>query len=228
MVGTVSAALERAQRRLLGLQRQDGFWRGEFETCISAEALDLMMRAFLGGLRDDQLQQTAAWIRSRQQSDGSWAAAYGSPGDLSVTIEGYISLRLAGDPPDAAHMRRAREFVLGHGGLERARMYTTLCGALFGICSWDALPAFPPEIMLLPRWAPLNVYDYASWVRLNVVPLAMVWAHRPCRPLGFRVDELRSGAAPPPPRPLTSWPGLFERFDRVLKGYEWCTPRCSR
>lgn len=218
--GAVSAALERAQRHLLGLQRSEGWWRGEFETCISAEALDLMTRAFLGRLRDDLLQQTAAWIRSRQDEDGSWAAAYGSPGDLSVTIEGYLSLRMAGDPIDAAHMRRAREFILDNGGLERARMYTTLCGALFGLCSWDDVPAVPPEIIFLPKWAPLNIYDYASWVRSNLVPLTLLWAHRPSRPLGFRVDELRTGGGRPPLRPVTTLPGLFERFDTLLHGYE--------
>ena len=218
--GAVAAALDRARRHLLGLRRDDGWWRGEFETCISAEALDLMTRAFLGGLRDDQLEQTAAWIRSRQSDDGSWPVAYGSPGDLSVTIEGYISLRMAGDPPDAEHLRRAREFILAGGGLERARMYTTLCGALFGMCSWADVPAVPPELIFLPRWAPLNIYDYASWVRLNLVPLTLLWAHRPSRPLGFRVDELRAGGGSAPLRPVTTVPGMFERFDRVLHAYE--------
>ena len=51
------------------------------------------------------------WIRSRQRADGTWAAYHGGPGELSVTVEAYIALRLAGDPSDEPHMRRAAEFV---------------------------------------------------------------------------------------------------------------------
>ena len=55
----------------------------------------------------------ARWIRSQQRADGTWANFEGGPGDLSTTIEAYAALRLAGDAADAAHMRAAREFVLG-------------------------------------------------------------------------------------------------------------------
>ena len=48
----------------------------------------------------------------------------GAPADLSTTVESYAALKMAGDPVDAEHMRRAREHILDAGGLERTRVFT--------------------------------------------------------------------------------------------------------
>ena len=54
----------------------------------------------------------------------------------------------------------------------------------------------PPEIMFLPAWAPLNIYDFGCWARQTVVALTVVMAHRPARPLPFPLDELRRPKRP--------------------------------
>ena len=68
--------------------------------------------------------------------------------------------------------------------------------ALFGEWSWDDLPALPPEVILLPAWFPLNVYDFACWARQTIVPLTIVGSHRPVRPLPFSLSELRIDVDP--------------------------------
>src|SRR5438270_4163002 len=98
-------------------------------------------------------------------------------------------------------MRAAREWIVANGGVEETRVFTRIWLALFGLWSWDDLPDLPPELVLLPRWMPLNVYDFACWARQTIVPLTVVGTLRPCRPLPFGVGELRSGAPPlPAPR----------------------------
>src|SRR2546421_1869264 len=90
-------ALERACEHLLSLQDDAGWWRGELQTNVTMDAEDLLLREFLG-VRDDALTvRTAAWIRSQQRADGTWANFHGAPGDLSTTIEAYWALKLAGD-----------------------------------------------------------------------------------------------------------------------------------
>src|SRR5207302_1076339 len=95
-------------------------------------------------------------------------------------------LRLAGDPPDAEHLERARAFILDAGGLERARVFTHVWFALFGLWSWDDVPALPPEVLFLPAWFPLNVYDFACWARQAGVALSL---------LGYPLDHpvMRAG-----------------------------------
>src|ERR1700694_4196418 len=97
--------LARARNHLLSLQDEQGWWKGELETNVTMDAEDLLLRKFLGVLTDDELVPAAAWIRSKQRQDGTWANFHGGPGDLSTTVESYAALRLAGDPTDALHMQ---------------------------------------------------------------------------------------------------------------------------
>ncbi|WP_326556069.1 squalene--hopene cyclase [Micromonospora sp. NBC_01796] len=213
-------ALGRAREHLLAGQEPGGWWQGELATNVTMEAEDLLMRQFLGIRTEEETEATARWIRSQQQPEGSWANFHGGPGDLSTTIEAYAALRLAGDRADDHHLRLAREFVLAHGGIERSRVFTRIWLALFGEWSWDKVPAVPPEVVLLPSWVPLNVYDFACWARQTIVPLSIVRALRPVRPLGFALDELRTGVRTAPVTSLRTRAGWFQRLDGALRGYE--------
>lgn len=217
---TTDAALDRAVAHLLGQQSEAGWWKAELETNVTMEAEDLLLRHFLGISDAGITERTAAWIRSRQMADGTWNIYHGGPPDLSATIEAYVALRMAGDCVDADHMGRAARRVRDMGGLERSRVFTRIWLAVVGKWSWDDLPALPPEVMLLPSWFPLNIYDFASWARQTIVPLTVVASFRPSRDLGFDLDELRAGAVPAAREPLSTWAGRFRLLDRALHVYE--------
>jgi squalene-hopene/tetraprenyl-beta-curcumene cyclase len=218
---TAAQALERAVARLLELQSPAGWWKGELETNVTMDAEDLLTREFLGIRTEEQTRQSAAWIRSKQREDGTWANFYGAPADLSTTLESYVALRLAGDPPEALHMRRAAEYVRDAGGLERSRVFTKMWLALFGLWSWRDLPAMPPELIFLPPWFPLNIYDFACWARQTVAALTVTASYRPVRPFPITVDELRTGGRAMTRFPVTdAWGKAFLQLDKVLKVYE--------
>jgi squalene-hopene/tetraprenyl-beta-curcumene cyclase len=212
-------ALDAAVAHLRGLQDEQGWWKGELETNVTMDAEDLLLREFLGVRTDSETQAAARWIRRQQRADGTWANFYGGPPDLSTTVEAWVALRLAGDRPDAPHMARAAAHVLKHGGVEQTRVFTRIWLALFGLWSWDELPTLPPEMIFLPSWAPLNIYDWACWARQTIVPLSVVCTLRPARPLGFGIDELRTGGPRPARSPIHSTAGLFERLDGALHWY---------
>ncbi len=215
---TAVEALDAATEHLLALQSADGWWKGELQTNVTMDAEDLLLREFLGIGDESATQKAARWIRSQQRGDGTWANFYGGPGDLSTTIEAYVALRLAGDAPEAEHMRRAADWARGNGGIEHARVFTRLWLSLFGLWSWEQVPVVPVEAIFLPPWVPLNIYDYACWARQTIVALAVVSSHRPVRPLPFGVDELLSGEPMKRCRPLT-WGWAFEQIDRALQLY---------
>jgi squalene-hopene/tetraprenyl-beta-curcumene cyclase len=212
-------ALDAAVAHLRGLQDEQGWWKGELETNVTMDAEDLMLREFLGIRTDAETQAAARWIRRQQRADGTWANFHAGPPDLSTTVEAWVALRLAGDLPDAPHMARATAYVLANGGVERTRVFTRIWLALFGLWSWDELPTLPPEMVFLPSWAPLNIYDWACWARQTIVPLSVVCTLRPARPLDFGIDELRTGAARAARSPILSTAGLFERLDGFLHWY---------
>ncbi|MGH2902006.1 MAG: terpene cyclase/mutase family protein, partial [Solirubrobacteraceae bacterium] len=247
-------ARERARSRLRSLQQRAGWWRGELETNVTMDAEDLLMREFLSIRTAAETAGAARWIRGQQRGDGTWGNYHGAPGDLSTTIEAYLALRLAGDAPEQPHMDRAARWVREQGGVEQARVFTHIWLALFGLWSWDLVPAAPPEVVLLPRWAPLNIYSFACWARQTAVAIALVCAHRPVRPLGLEIPELHcdvsvavpgavpgaapgsaqgSASAPPASRAPAAARGsraarVFALLDRVLHAYERHPPRPLR
>jgi len=219
-VSGTAGAINRGCDALLSRQDAAGWWKGELETNVTMDAEDLLFREFLGVRDPEQSERQAAWIRSKQRADGTWATFYGGPPDLSTTVEAYVALRLVGDSPDAEHMARAARFAREAGGVEKARVFTRIWMALFGLWSWDDLPAIPPELVLLPRWCPFNPYDFACWARQTIVALAVVSSHRPSRPLGFQIDELRTGEKRRAVFDLGSVAGYLELLDAVARRLE--------
>jgi squalene-hopene/tetraprenyl-beta-curcumene cyclase len=214
-VADATAALERAAKHLLSLQHEDGWWQGELETNVTMDAEDLLLREFLG-IGDDETKAAAGrWIRSQQRADGTWANFYGGPGNLSTTVEAYVALRLAGDQPDAPHMSRAAAWIREQGGVEATRVFTRIWLALSGRWSWDDLPVIPPELIYLPSWFPLNIYDWGCWARQTIVALAVVQSFRPARELPFSISELKTGVTPPADD-NDPWARVFNGLDRLL------------
>ncbi|MEU5994305.1 squalene--hopene cyclase [Spirillospora sp. NPDC047418] len=224
---TAAGALEAARDHLLLLQSPEGWWKGELQTNVTMDAEDLLLREFLGIRTDEDTGEAARWIRSRQAPDGTWANFHDGPPDLSTTVEAYVALRLAGDPPDAGHMIRAAAYVRSAGGVPATRVFTRFWLAMFGRWPWDELPVVPPEMLFLPRWFPLNVYDFACWARQTIVPLTVVGALRPVRPLAFGLDELVPDYDLPRPRrrALPGWGAAFGALDRALHVYQRHAPR---
>lgn len=168
-----------AAREYLFRVRREEHWCAELESNASITAEYVMLRQALGldlsGVRDDAVR----WLFSRQKVDGSWGIAWNLPGDVSTTAEAYLALRLLQIPVEDARLRRAEAFVRAAGGLARVRVFTRINLALFGLFPWDAVPAVPPEAIFLPASAPINVYRLASWARSTMVPLFIVFHHRP-------------------------------------------------
>jgi squalene-hopene/tetraprenyl-beta-curcumene cyclase len=213
----VRAALDRAVRHLTGLQDPAGWWQGELQTNVTMDAEDLLLREFLGIRNAEETEAAARWIRSQQRADGTWANFHGGDADLSTTVEAYVALRLAGDPVAADHMARAAGWIVSQGGIPATRVFTRVWLALFGEWPWDRLPVMPPELIYLPRWLPLNVYDWACWARQTIVPLTVVCTLRPVRPLPFSLAELTAPGDPGSASRLDDpWSAVFSGLDRVL------------
>ena len=211
--------LDRACEHLASLQHEPGWWQGELETNVTMDAEDLLLRQFLGVRTEADTAAAARWIRSKQRADGTWANFHGGPGDLSTTVEAYVALRLAGDAPDEPHMDTAARWIRAQGGIEATRVFTRIWLAMFGQWSWDDLPVIPPELIYLPAWFPLNVYDWACWARQTIVPLAVVASFRPSRPLGFSLNELFTGEKPQG-KERDPWAMVFNGLDKVLHTYQ--------
>jgi len=191
-------AVELGAERLLSLQHPDGWWKGELESNATMIAEHLFLLHFLG-LRDAETDRLLAnELLARRRADGTWSIWFEGPADLSVTVEAYTALKLAGvDAGDAT-----RDYIRRSGGVARTRIFTRAFLALIGQWPWRRLAKVPVELILLPANGPLSVYDLACWARQTMVSLSVVEALRPVRPSAIDLSEIggRKTAASGTPR----------------------------
>jgi squalene-hopene/tetraprenyl-beta-curcumene cyclase len=230
--------MSRARDWLFGRQSAEGAWCEQLEGDTTLESYWILIDAFLRRGRDETVTALAHAIRSRVLPDGGWHQYPGGPPDLSVSCLSYFALKLSGDRADEPHLQRSREVILALGGPEHANSYTRYQLAFFGQYPWSALPAIPPEMVLLPEKGPFSLYDLSSWSRTIFVPLSILHAQRPVRELPHErsVSELFERAAPSSGVRLTAssakrrdgWAlpsraqalnQLFLGVDRVLEAY---------
>ncbi len=224
----LNRAIGRCQDYFRRTQRPEGYWWGELESNNTMEAEYLLLSWFLGRVDQERWRKMTNHILRRQRADGSWGQYHQAPGDLSTTVECYFALKLAGVSPDAAPLRQAREFILAQGGLPKARIFTKIWLALFGQWDWQAVPNMPPEMILLPSWAPFNIYHFSSWARATIVPLLVVFTRRPVCPVPAwaQLGELFPQGQGPLDytlaRPASGWglATLFHRVDRLVGRYQ--------
>ncbi|MFH8348788.1 squalene--hopene cyclase [Streptomyces sp. NPDC018045] len=225
-------AVLRATDHLLARQHAAGWWKEPFTTDVSYDAHDLFLRHLLGNLDERVAAASGRWIRSQQGADGSWPLVFDGAGHLGTTVQAYVALRLAGHGPDEEHLLRCAAWVRERGGVAAAPLEARVWLAMLGLWSWDDLPEVPPEIIGLPAWAPLNIHSFSAIMRVALVALGIISAHRPVRPASFGIDELFPPSDGTPVRPATapviSWEGVYQRANTVLRAYRRVTPRSAR
>lgn len=218
-----------ARNHLLNLQSQRGFWVGELEADISVTAGYIPLLFFMSGtLPATRVQKVVNLIRNKQNKDGSWSIYNGGQGDLNVSIQTYFALKLSGMNSKEPFMEQACHFIRENGGLSKANVFTKIWLALFGQFHWNGTPTIPPEIMLLPHWFYINIYEFASWSRATIVALSVVLTYKPiCRiPEYADISELYIEPLGPDRFSLNysagglSWKKFFLRLDSLCKVWE--------
>ena len=141
------------------LQHEDGHIVFELESDATIPSEYIFLNHFLDELEPDIEAEIAEYLRSLQsERHGGWPLFHDGDFNISASVKAYYALKLVGDDPGAAHMMRAREAILHHGGAETANVFCRYALALFGQVPWRAVPAMPAELMLMPKWFPVNMW----------------------------------------------------------------------
>ncbi len=217
-------------------QHPEGYWVAELEGDTILESEYILLLAYLHEENTPHAQAAAQYILEQQAPHGGWALYPGGPIEISASVKAYWALKITGHSPDADYMVRAREAILAAGGAEQVNSFTRYYMALLGLISYRQCPAVPPEIVLLPRWTRVSIYDMSAWSRTILVPLSLLWAYKPVRKLPERmqIEELFVKSA----RKLSvcndvttkidsmsyksriPWAWVFRQFDWAYKTFE--------
>lgn len=232
---SLDRAIAAATESLLALQKPDGHWVFELEADTTIPSEYVLLVHYLGEAADPELERKIGiYLRRHQGAHGGWPLYFDGAFDLSASVKAYFALKMIGDSSDAPHMARARAAILERGGASRANVFTRYLLALFGELSWDAAPAVPVELILLPRWFPVHLSKMSYWARTVLVPLLVLQALKPRarNSRDMHIPELFTGEKSPAAGRAAHqnryWAAFFGALDRVLKHAEPLWPKRLR
>jgi squalene-hopene/tetraprenyl-beta-curcumene cyclase len=213
----IDDAIRRSQAWFLGQQHAEGYWVAELEADTTLTSEYLMLRRFLDRVDPDREEKAVRYLKSTQLPDGGWPIYYGGPAEISASVKAYFALKLSGVSAEEPFMVRAKERILSMGGVVQANVFTKIALALFDQYDWEGVPHMPVELMLLPKRFYFSIYAISYWSRAVLIPLLIVFAHRPvCRiPREQGIDELY----PMPRAEIRYW-----KFPPFNKDQKWFTP----
>lgn len=219
----------RAVDALLRMRHKDGYWCADLTADTTLESDYILLQLWMyppeGGAWNPPtrplVDKAVASIFSRQLEDGGFNIYPQGPSEISASVKAYFSLKVSGVPVRDPRMERLRDRVLALGGLQRANSYVKINLSLFGLYPREHVPAVPPELILLGNF----IYEMSSWTRAIVLPLAIVHASNPMKPVpqGFDLNEIHApnvtfAMASDPG--MFSWRNVFLFCDRMLKLWE--------
>lgn len=181
----LALALEKAANRLRAARGPEGFWLGRLSSSALSTATATSALSLAAKPEDLPLRERGAlWLARHQNSDGGWGDTTDSPSNLSTTLLGLATLKMAGPAAgeeSRAALDRADTWVTRRAGRTPAerraaleRLYgadrtfavpilMNLAGA--GLIPWEGLPNLPFELAAAPqrfyRALRLHVVSYA-------------------------------------------------------------------
>lgn len=224
-----------ARNAILALQNPDGHWCFPLEADCTIPAEYILMMHFMDEIDVILENKIARFIRDKQDMrHGGWPLYYGGAFDISCTIKSYYALKLVGDSPDAAHMVRAREAILQHGGAAKANVFTRLLLAMYDQIPWRGVPVVPSELIFLPSWFPFHISKVSYWSRTVMIPLSILCTLK-AKAINPRQINIRELFIVPPedeknyfPKADTLLKRIFMLAERLLSKFEPHLPQSIR
>jgi squalene-hopene/tetraprenyl-beta-curcumene cyclase len=236
-LGAAAQAGDRAVRHLLETQHPDGYWRVDLTADSTLESDYILLQLWLyppergvwkpptRALVDRALES----ILARQLPGGGFNIYPEGPPEINASVKAYFALRAGGLAIDDPRVVRARDCILRLGGLQAANSYVRINLSLFGLYPREYTPSIPPEMILAGNF----IYEMSSWTRAIVIPLSIVQALKPRRPVpaGLTLAELLKPGVPlgnSYDAKFFTWRNFFYRADRLLKFWEKRGVRATR
>jgi len=242
LVDGASQAARKTTAYFTRTQDEAGYWRALLTADTTLESDYILLQLWLHPPEDGVwnppsrplIDKAVRSILEWQLPDGGFNIYPKGPTDLSATVKAYFALKLAGLDYNDLRLTRARETILAMGGIQAANSYVKVNLSLFDLFPREQAPSIPPEMVLFGNF----IYEMSSWTRAIVIPLSIVHAFNPRRPVpaGFDLQELflADGKMADgnmgflPDRDSFTWRNVFLRLDRVLKLFEKHGPKSIR
>lgn len=128
-----------------------------------------------------------------QLRNGSWQIIYDvnkPQGDINTTILHYAALKVMGFKGDSEILKKAKDFILKSGGIEKSSLFTKIVLSLFGNYSWSKIPSIP--YIVFEENFPMNYKKFGQWIGPHLFPISYLRKTEVRKQLGpeFDLSEL--------------------------------------
>ncbi|KAF3547825.1 hypothetical protein DY000_02005558 [Brassica cretica] len=142
----------------------------------------------------EHYKEMLRYIYCHQNEDGGWGLHIESSSFMFTTVLNYICLRILGVGPEGGRenaCRRAREWILNHGGVTYIPSWGKVWLSILGIYDWSGTNPMPPELWLLPSCLPIHLGKLLCHTRMVYMPMSYLYGKRFVGPITPLIMQLR-------------------------------------
>ncbi|CAN8240342.1 unnamed protein product [Cochlearia groenlandica] len=191
-------ALRRGVSFFTALQASDGHWPGEITGplfFLPPLVFCLYITGHLEIVFDEiHRNEMLRHISCHQNEDGGWGLHIEGTSVMFCTALNYICLRMLGEGPNGGRenaCKRARQWILDHGGVTYIPAWGKIWLSILGIYDWSGTNPMPPEIWLLPSYFPVHLGKTLCYTRMVYMPMSYLYGKRFVGPLTPLIMLLR-------------------------------------
>ena len=194
---TPEPALPRALGNLVSLQHPSGRWEGEVVWNPMILSQVVIVRHILGErvcppLDEATRERMIRHFRVNVTPEGGFGMHPESGPYVFFTTLCYVALRLLGVPADDPLAARARTWLhTVQGGVLAIPSWGKVWLSLIGLYGWEGVNPIPPELFLLPAWAPIHPDRYYCHTRYIYLAISSLYGRRFVADLGPIARDLR-------------------------------------
>ncbi|CAN7021069.1 unnamed protein product [Brassica rapa subsp. trilocularis] len=191
-------ALRRSVHYFSALQSSDGHWPAEITGPLFYVPVMVFCFYITGHLDEmftkEHRKEMLRYIYCHQNEDGGWGLHIEGKSGMFCTALNYICLRILGEGPDGGPRnacKRARQWILDHGGVTYIPSWGKSWLSILGIYDWSGTNPMPPEIWLLPSWLPIHLGKTTCFCRLVYLVTSYFYGKRFVGPITPLILQLR-------------------------------------
>ena len=132
------------------------------------------------------------YLFARQNlGDGGWGLHVEGESSAYGTAMNYTILRLLGASEEDERMVKARAKLHKLGGAYYGPHWAKFWLSVLGVMEWEAVNPIPPELWLLPDWAPIAPWRWWIHMRQVFLPMSYIYSKRFVYPPTPFIQQLR-------------------------------------
>ncbi|WVQ96729.1 hypothetical protein IAU59_003836 [Kwoniella sp. CBS 9459] len=140
----------------------------------------------------EQSKEMIRYLLTKRRTEGGWGLHTAAPPTVYGTVMNYVALRILGMGPDEGPMTEIRALIHEMGGAVCIPSWGKVWLSILGVYDWDGVGPVPPELWLLPDWAPFAPWRWWIHVRNVFTPMSYLYGTRfvgPYTPLIFALRQ---------------------------------------